>query len=159
MKKFFLFSVIFTAVLMASCSGNKKTETAPSAHESFVSELSSQDTAAVTKLCEDFLQAMKDDDKDKAFGILRAINDGQVVAPTSQQMAKLSTQFTLFPVKNYHLKDFKIGDATDNICSYSIVFDIDEDGKESAINFGFCPVKVDGQWYITVRNASAELPQ
>lgn len=144
---------------MASCSGNKKAESTPSAHETFVSELSSQDTVVVTKLCEDFLLAMQSDDKDKAFSILRTVKDGQVVAPTSEQMAKLSTQFTLFPVKNYRLKDFKIGDATDNICSYSIVFDIDADGKESAINFGFCPVKVDGQWYITVRNASAELPQ
>lgn len=159
MKKFYILSFILFSVLIAACTGNKKQETQPTAHEVFVSGLSSQDTVLVTKLCEEFLSAIQNNDKDKAFSILRNVEDGKVNPPTSEQMAKLSTQFTIFPVLKYHLKDFKIGDATDNICSYSIVFNIDEQGKESAINFGFCPIKVDGQWYITVRNASAELPK
>jgi len=158
MKKLLFFPLFVLSLLIVSCSGNKQ-EAQPTAHEAFVSELSTQDTVVVLQLCENFLQAMKENDKDKAFSILRYVEDGKVLPPTTEQMAKLSNQFTIFPVLDYHIKDFKVGEATDNICSYSIVISVDDEGKESTISFGFCPVKVDGQWYITVRNASAKLPQ
>lgn len=159
MKKFSIFFFVFLSTLIVSCSKNKQQADQPSAHESFVSGLSSQDTVIVKTLCEDFLLALKNNDKDKAFSILRSVDNGSVVPPSSEQMAKISNQFSIFPVLDFHLKEFKIGEATDNICSYSIVFDKDEQGKESTISFGFCPVKVNGEWYITVRNASANLPQ
>lgn len=155
MKK--LFSLLFLLVggiIVFSCTSEKK----PASHAEFVSGLTSSDTAEVKQLCEQFLNTMKAGDKDAAFSLLHSIDEnGNVTDPTRESLAKLSTQFSLFPVKDFHLKDLKIGTEKDNICSYSIVFNVDSEGKESAISFGFCPVKVNGKWYITVRNASAKL--
>lgn len=157
--KIFTAIAFIAAIIICSCSSNKQENTA-SEHDVFASSLTTADTTRVISLCNAFLDYLKNNDKDSAFSLLYSLNEnGDLVEPSNLDLAKLSNQFTLFPVRDYKIKSLQMGEELDNVCSYSIIFNIDEQGKEDTINFGFCPVRIDGQWYLTIRNASAELPK
>lgn len=158
-KIFYLFIISILGVsIFASCS--KKDAAAPSAHEEFVASLSSADTAEVLNLCQDFFAKLATGEKESALAMLSLSTDsGEVVAMTDEKLQSLTRQFTLFPVLDQHLVDYKFGDAADNLMRFKVVFAKDEDGKEETINFGLNPIRKDGKWYLTVRNASAQVAQ
>lgn len=92
--------------------------------------------------------------------MLSLSNDSGAILPMSDEKAQsLIKQFTLFPVLDNHLVDFQFGDAADNLMRFKVVFAKDEQGKEDAINFGLNPIRKDGKWYLTVRNASAKVAE
>lgn len=153
-----IFSFIFAltvSLFLFSCSGEKQQKTV---HEEFVGSLTAADTTEIKNLCDAFFTQMKEGNKDGAFELLYMLGENNQVEPVSvEYKAKISTQFTIFPVRDFRSKEIRIGNAEDNIASYTIVFGQDAEGKESTISFGFNPVKVNGKWYLTVRNASAQL--
>ena len=161
MKKFFyLFSItVIASSILSSCS-KKSEDKVATAHDEFVSSLSSADTTEVLNLCQDFFAKLAAGDKEAALAMLSLSTDsGEVVAMTDEKLQSLNRQFTLFPVLDQHLVDFKFGDAADNLMRFKVVFAKDETGKEEAINFGLNPIRKDGKWYLTVRNASAQVAQ
>lgn len=162
MKKVFNFVLLFALGLsvMTSCSKKQETPEAPSSHDLFVSSLSSTDTTEVLSLCEDFFAKLASGEKDAALAMLFLSNDsGQVLPMSEEKLQSLKSQFTLFPVLDQHLVDYKFGDAADNLMRFKVVFAKDEQGKEESINFGLNPIRKDGKWYLTVRNASAKVAQ
>lgn len=78
---------------------------------------------------------------------------------SEEKLKSLTKQFSLFPVLDQHLVDFKFGDAGDNLMRFKVVFAKDENGNEDAINFGLNPIRKDGKWYLTVRNATAKVAE
>lgn len=155
-KYFFkVVSAVLVSLVLYSCSGEKSQKTA---HEEFVGSLSASDTIEIKNLCESFFSHMKAGDKDAAFELLYMLVENDKVEPVNAEYkAKIGNQFNIFPVLDFHSKEIRIGNAEDNIASYSIVFARDDQGKESAISFGFNPVKINGKWYLTVRNATSQL--
>jgi len=161
MKKIFylILSVVSVSMIVTSCSnGSTKSETTD--HEAFISSLTSADTTEVLNLCQDFFSKLAAGDKEAAIGMLSLSNDSGVILPmTEEKIQSLTKQFTLFPVLDNHLVDYTFGDAADNLMRFKVVFAKDEEGKEDAINFGLNPIRKDGKWYLTVRNASAQVAQ
>lgn len=160
MKKFFYFFIIFFLGFFAfvSCTSDKKES--QTSHDDFVSSLSSADTTEVLNLCQDFFSKLANNAKEEALAMLSLSNDsGEVLPMTEEKLQSLSRQFTLFPVLDQHLVDFKFGNASDNLTRFKVVFAKDEDGKEECINFGLNPIRKDGKWFLTVRNASAQVAQ
>ncbi len=160
MKKIFYF-ILLTFVVISffdSCTSKKEEKVEPSAHDQFVATLTDADTTEVLNMCQDFFTKLAAGDKEAAIGMLSLSNDSGVISPMTDEKAQsLIKQFTLFPVLDNHLVDFQFGDAADNLMRFKVVFSKDEQGKEDAINFGLNPIRKDGKWYLTVRNASAQV--
>ena len=160
MKKILYFVLFFVSasLVVSSCSSKSENSNGPSAHESFVASLSSADTAEVLNLCQEFFTKLSSGDKEAAIGMLSLSNDSGFILPMAEEKAQsLIKQFTLFPVLDNHLVDYTFGDAANNLMRFKVVFSKDEQGKEDAINFGLNPIRKDGKWYLTVRNASAQV--
>lgn len=150
--------VLFICFGISSCS--TKQENGISSHDSFVSSLSSADTTEVINLCQEFFTKLATGDKESALSMLSLSTDSGDVLPMSEEKLKsLTKQFSLFPVLDQHLVDFKFGDAGDNLMRFKVVFAKDENGNEDAINFGLNPIRKDGKWYLTVRNATAKVAE
>lgn len=161
MKNLFYFVVLFClTVSIASCSSNESKKEGPSQHDLFVSSLTKADTTEVLELCEQFFAQLKAGEKEAAFSMLSLSNEeGEVIAMTDEKKQSLNRQFTLFPVLDNHIVDYTFGEAADNLVRFKVVFGKDEQGKEDAINFGLNPIRKDGKWYLTVRNASAKVAE
>ena len=162
MKKIFsfCFALLSVSVIAVSCSSKSESSAEVSSHDAFVSSLSSADTAEVLNLCQEFFTKLTAGDKESAINMLSLSNDSGMILPmTDEKIQSLTKQFTLFPVLDNHLVDYTFGDAADNLMRFKVVFAKDEQGKEEAINFGLNPIRKDGKWYLTVRNASAQVAQ
>ena len=157
MKKIFYFilvSLVGTAIL-TSCA--KKADQ-PSAHDEFVASLTSADTTEVLNMCQEFFTKLSQGDKAGAIGMLSLSDSlGAVLPMTEEKSQQLTKQFSLFPVLDNHLISYTFGSAADNLMKFKVVFAKDEDGKEEAINFGLNPIRKDGKWYLTVRNAAGKV--
>lgn len=162
MKKILYFVLFFisSSLIVSSCSSKSDKQEGASAHDSFVASLSSADTTEVLNLCQDFFAKLAAGNKEAAIGMLSLSNDsGLISSMTDEKAQSLIKQFTLFPVLDNHLVDYTFGDAADNLVRFKVVFSKDEQGKEDAINFGLNPIRKDGKWYLTVRNASAKVAE
>lgn len=161
MKKIFNFIVLSIVSISVLSSCSKRQEKAEkNAHDLFVASLTSADTAEVLNMCQEFFSKLSQGDKESAFAMLSLSSDsGEVIAMTEEKIQQLTRQFTMFPVLENHLVEYTFGDAADNLMKYKVVFAKDENGKEEAINFGLNPIRKDGKWYLTVRNASAQVAQ
>lgn len=162
MKK--ILSIVFVSFLfsvaLSSCSSKQEQKEGPSAHDVFVSSLTAADTTEVINLCQEFFNKLTAGDQESALGMLSASDEAGEVLPLSEEkLQSLKKQFTLFPVLDNHLVDFKFGDAADNLMRFKVVFAKDEQGKEDAINFGLNPIRKDGKWYLTVRNSTAHVAE
>lgn len=162
MKNIF-YSVILLFVgisVFSSCSSKKEDKIIPSSHDQFVSTLTSVDTTEVLNLCQEFFSKLTQGDKEGAIAMLSLSTDtGDLLDMNDDKKTQLTRQFTMFPVLDNHLVDYKFGDAADNLMRFKVVFARDEQGKEEVINFGLNPIRKDGKWYLTVRNASAQVAQ
>lgn len=139
--------------LLASCHNDsaKQSDSGKSAHELFVSGLSAADSANVLSLCDQFFASLKAGEMDKAFGMLSEVDStGTLISLNADQVASLQRRFTMFPVCDYSLKEFTLGDNCDNVCSYSIKISPEDNSR---ISFALNPVMIGGNWHLTVRNA------
>lgn len=161
MKKIFplVLTLLFLSLAISSCSKSAKNSEV-SSHDAFIATLTTEDTTEVLNLCQDFFTKLASGDKEAAINMLSLSNDScQIIPMTEEKKQSLIKQFTIFPVLDNHLVDYTFGDAADNLMRFKVVFAKDEQGKEDAINFGLNPIRKDGKWYLTVRNASAQVAQ
>lgn len=64
-------------------------------------------------------------------------------------------QFSFFPVYDYTISNLVFNTSDQNIVSFKIAFEEAAPGKTPSItNFALSPVKVDGKWYLTVRESA-----
>lgn len=161
MKKIFYFVLVtFLGMTVLSSCSKKEEKAGPSEHEQFVASLTSADTTEVLNMCQDFFTKLSQGDKEGAIAMLSLSNDsGDVIAMTEEKIQQLTSQFTMFPVLDNHLVEYTFGEAADNLMKFKVIFAKDEDGKEEAINFGLNPIRKDGKWYLTVRNAAGKVDE
>lgn len=145
----------FISTLFVACTSNSSSGSQPaqveSAHDAFVSSLSAADSAQVLSLCNDFFASLKSGEMDKAFGMLSELDStGTLIPLNADQVASLQRRFTMFPVCDYSLKEFTLGDNCDNVCSFSIKISPEDNSR---ISFALNPVMIGCNWHLTVRNA------
>ena len=161
MKKILYFVILsFVGISVLTSCSKKQEKSEPSAHDQFVASLTTADTTEVLNMCQEFFTKLSQGDKEGAIAMLSLSTDsGEVIAMTDEKIQQLTRQFTMFPVLDNHLVEYTFGDAADNLMKFKVVFAKDEQGKEDAINFGLNPIRKDGKWYLTVRNASGKVAE
>lgn len=120
-------------------------------HE-FISSLTHTDTVAVLKLSTDIMELLKNNKIDEALDSLYMIKDSQLYKLDSNKKQSLRNRFKIFPVLNYKYENLSFASQGMNDIKYTIQFRIDSvtnDSKSMVLMFN--PVKVEGNWYITVK--------
>ena len=155
MKKFcYLLQIATLALFIVSCGQKQKSPEERIA--SFRSELTSEDTTTMLRLCDEAMEFLKAKEVDKVIASLHEYDDStREVKPLSEQLAKRYVrQFTLFPVLDYKREYFSFVHEGCNDVKYKVTFATAEQaGTEQAPTtmYMFNPVKVDGEWKLCVK--------
>lgn len=163
MKKFNLFLIavaIFT--LVAACKSKPKTR--EEQIKEFRSELTSEDTAAMLRICDDAMEQLKAKKIDVVLANLNEYDDStKQISKLSDKMDKrLRRQFKMFPVLDYKRQYFSFMLEGCNDVKYSITFATAEQAgtKEAPVTmFMFNPVRVDGEWKLCVKTTKDEIDE
>lgn len=163
MKKFNLF-LIAVAVLMLVAACKSKPKTREEAIEQFRSELTSEDTAAMLRICDDAMEQLKAKKIDVVLANLNEYDDStKQISKLSDKMDKrLRRQFKMFPVLDYKRQYFSFMLEGCNDVKYSITFATAEQAgtKEAPVTmFMFNPVRVDGEWKLCVKTTKDEIDE
>ncbi len=150
MKKFLLPLMALSMILFAACKGEQKTES-----QIFQEGLTAQDSTTMLQKCDSCMQFLSEGKIDDALNMLVEYDDSlQQVSPLSDETrASYLRKFTLFPVLKYELKYISFNTEGLNDAKYEVQFGPDEAGAPKTA-YMFNPVKVDGQWYLCVKNAN-----
>ena len=155
MKKLIFFS--FAVLIMLSVSSCKKKTHLQKVQE-FTSSLTSADTTQMLKLSNDCMELLKAKKIDNALSMLYEYNDSiKEVTPLSEKSRKrYERMFHIFPVLDYKMEYYSFQLEGVNDVKYRIIFgqeDQPDVNGEAATALMFNPVKVDGNWYLTVKTA------
>lgn len=150
-----LSAAIAAACLLASCGSSDKR--VPTAKETFRSALTAEDTTQMLALCDSCMELLRKGDVEAALSRIHLYDDStRQVMPLSEEKAQqLRSTFRMFPVLNYRVAYFSFVSEGVNDVKYDIEFfeKPEGDNRPNTIGFMFNPVKVDGAWYITVKDA------
>lgn len=143
---------------LAACGGKKSAE---SEAEEFRKELTKEDTTQMLALCDDCMKTLKAGRIDEALNRLYTYDDSTAtVAPiTATKREELKRTFRLFPVLGYEMDYYSFNSEGQNDVKYDIRFFEKTDSADTTpntIGFMFNPVKVDGQWYLCIKEADQE---
>lgn len=156
MKKIFLPIVAFLTIGFVSC--KKTAAPAPGAPTEFQLGLTSEDSAQIVELGEQCMTLLKDGKLDDALNMLCLYDDSlEQIAPLSDEVrGSYQRLFNRFPVMEYKLSYFSFSEKGLNDLKYSVVFGPEAIGSPKT-SYMFNPVKVDGQWHLSVKNAMQEV--
>lgn len=145
---------------LSSCKQQEKKVATESAEE-FKSGLSATDTADVLAICDACMETLKAGNIDEAMQMIQMVDTNLNVAPLDElHEKKLRKTFKFFPVVNYRLEGIAFNTSGLNDVKYQIEFFEKTDSLDTTpntIGFMFNPVKVDGKWVLTVKQASQEV--
>ena len=154
MKKLVYFSLM---ALILLCVSSCKKKTPLQKMEEFTSSLTSADTTQMLKLSNDCMELLKAKKIDNALSMLYEYNDStkEVTPLTPQARKRYERMFRIFPVVDYELVYYSFQLEGINDVKYKIIFAQEEnvaENGEAATALMFNPVRVDGTWYLTVKN-------
>ena len=160
MKKLLYFTLGFICLLVAeSC--RQKPQSSVDETTEFRGSLTSEDTVQMLKLCDDCMVLLKNKNIDGALAMLNEYDDStnSVQPLTDPTKAKYTRVFNMFPVLEYELAGYTFVQEGLNDVKYTITFAEEEHPEkngEPKTSFMFNPVKIDGQWYLTVKRPDQE---
>ena len=136
-KKDLLYICVLVAVscFLFSC-GEKKKQLTPK--EEFLMGLTAEDTVQVLTISRSCMDTLKAGNIDEALKMLFILRDGKAIPLPAEKEQQLRKKFKYFPVVDYKL-DYYSFSSTPN-----------------TIGFMFNPVKIDGVWYLAVKEATKE---
>jgi hypothetical protein len=160
MRKLLYFTLVSAFILIAASCGNKPKSRIDETID-FRSSLTEADTVQMLKLCDDCMELLKNKDIDGALAMLNEYVDStNTVQPlTDITRAKYNRIFNMFPVLEYKLSGYSFVLEGLNDVKYTIKFAEEEHPEkngEPKTSFMFNPVKIDGQWYLTVKRPDQE---
>lgn len=160
MRKLLYFTLVSAFILVAVSCGNKPKSRVDETTD-FRSSLTEADTVQMLKLCDDCMELLKNKNIDGALAMLNEYVDStNTIQPlTDITRAKYIRIFKMFPVLEYQLAGYTFVLEGINDVKYSIKFAEEEHPEkngEPKTSFMFNPVKIDGQWYLTVKRPDQE---
>lgn len=159
MKKHFFYFAIFALIMLSACSEQKK-EKALTAHEKFISELTAQDTLDILNLSNACMDTLKLGNVDAAIKMLYVIRNDSLIRVPDYKEKELRQKFKLFPVLDYKLEYYAFIDQANNDVKYQIEFfkhNSPDDKTPNTIGFMMNPVKVDGKWFLTLKEPNEKV--
>ena len=160
MKKIVFLSFSLLAVVcifMSGCKGKDKASDEggyvdPRADETM--ERNEADTAAILNMCTEYLNLLKADNVEAALDLLYAYDDSaKTVAPIGNELReKFRNNLKMFPVLDYKLESMKLYGEDDTEFTFMVEFFKKPEGdpRPNTIREVLSPVRVNGQWYLTV---------
>jgi hypothetical protein len=161
MKQLFNIAVISLICLMiASCGQKQKTQEQES--QEFRAALTETDTTEMLQKCNECMELLQKKDIEGALAMLKEYDDStktvsDLSAETRQRYTRL---FTLFPVLKYNLSNFTFMMEGLNDVKYEVIFAEESNPEvngEPKTFFMFNPVRVDDQWYVTVKRGDQSI--
>lgn len=127
--------------------------------QEFISELTKEDTTQMLKLSDGCMDLLKQNKIDEALSMLYEYDEeSKALNPLSDETRKrLQKQFKFFPVLEYTRNYYSFMLEGVNDVKYVIKFaeeEHPEENGEAKTAFMLNPVRVDGTWYLTVKNGS-----
>lgn len=155
MKKILV--VLCTLCLLAACHNNggkqQKFQTFESAQAAFQATLTSEDTAAVKAATEKVMSLLEIGQIDAALSQIYVVSDDVLYRLADESLLSIKSKFENFPVLSYKLTDIAFLTPAINDVTYQYVFAKTPDG-DATIRVGFNPVKIDGEWYLTLKDGN-----
>lgn len=150
MKK--LLAVISIASLMMMFSCSKKQNASMSEQEVFQKELTAADSTEAMKISNDFMALLQNGKVDEALDALKSVDSNRNVTALSDEIKdKLRNQFRMLPVINYTVTGIMFEKPDSNFVSYQYVAqEATDDLPDLTVGFRTMPVKIDGEWYLTL---------
>jgi hypothetical protein len=160
MKKILYFAVAVALLCVFSC--KQKAKTTEEAREEFRASLTENDTLEMLKLGDQCMELLKKKDIESAMTMLYEYDDStQSVQPLSDATRKRYEHiFKIFPVLDYIRTEYTFFVEGINNLKYDIIFAEEEHPEVNGVpktSFMFNPVKIDGQWYLTVKRADQDI--
>lgn len=129
------------------------------AQNEFVASLTKDDSTQMVKLCDDCMELLKQKDLEGALTMLREYDDStnSIYPLTEETRARFQRIFTTFPVLDYQRIETTFMERGLNNVKYEIVFGEENEYGVPKTSMMFNPVKVDDQWYITMKRADQKV--
>lgn len=154
---FVLLMLVTSIVQLSSCKGEGQGKVTKTRSDSlreatlaYQRALTSQDTAEVSELCRTFLGHLSVGDVKAATSILYDVDSLGVPAKSGENTAAMiESRIKRLPVKSFKFEELRFFMPTDNTVTYRVAFN--ESDPPSTIVWGFCPIKTDDGWILTLR--------
>lgn len=110
------------------------------------------------KLADDAMIKLKNNQIDAVLASLYTYNEeeNEVIPLVEDEKAQIKKSFEVFPVQSFKRRFFSFQLEGCNDVNYEIEFDTLDHSKTQ---FMFNPVKIDGIWYLTVKNEHEEIDE
>ena len=121
--------------------------------------LTAEDTAQMLNLSRSCMDTLKAGHIDEALQMLYVMRDGKAIPLPAEKEQQLRKNFKYFPVIDYTLDYYTFSNVDNNDVKFRIEFfkhTGPDDKTPNTIGFMFNPVKIDGTWYLTVKEATQE---
>lgn len=118
----------------------------------FISSLTQNDTTIVLELGTNIMELLKKNKIDEALDLLYMIKDYQLYRLDSDKKESLKNRFKMFPVLDYKYENISFISQGMNDIKYTVTFlpeSVNNNSKTIVLMFN--PVKVNGNWYFTVK--------
>lgn len=147
---------VLALLCLASCKDHKaKDEGADMNRPKMV--LEQRDTVEVFNLTKNFLELLKSKDIDKAVSMLYFLDADKAVVPLPDSLVERQKMvFRTFPVLNYKIDSIIFNTETDSQVKYTIEFFEKQPGdtRPNTTSFFIKPMRVNGQWYLTMYDSN-----
>lgn len=152
----YIMFIALVAVFISSC---KEKKTRMQQIQEFRNSLSSTDTTQMLKLCNDCMDLLKAQKVESALSMLYEYNDStkEVQPLTDKTRKQYERRFKVFPVLEYTMDYYSFQLEGVNDVKYRITFALEENPEQNGnavTAMMFNPVKVDGVWYLTIKNGT-----
>ena len=126
------------------------------------SELNNEDTLTMLKICDSSMELLKGGDIESVISQLYEYDDStKSVTPISDESARrFRRRLQVFPVHDYKRVSYKFFEQWLNDVKYEVIFAEEKHPEVNGVPktfFMFNPVKVDGQWYLCVKQADQRI--
>lgn len=149
------FNCLFSGLLLfaaLSCTCSPKVLTYSDAERAFISSLTADDSLVVAVMGDMFMSGLKAGDLDSTLAVLKVVEHNVLYAISDQTVSELKVRFESMPVVDYELTrlTFSTEGVNDMVYRYSFSGSL---ADSPAIKFVLNPVKVEGRWYLTLKDA------
>lgn len=152
-RLFFALSALLAAV---SCNNSPKVVTYQDAERQFIASLTAEDTLMAQVLCQDYMECLVSGNVSEAVDMLNVLENSVLYKMGSPSTDLLVRRYTADPVTSWGFESFSLSTPGNNkvVCKYATGGDRHAD---SGLKIVFNPVKVEGKWYLTLKEGPFEV--
>ena len=153
MKRILLY-ILPALFLLSACNNSPKVKTYQDAEREFLASLTELDTFTVLALGQAFMQdLLPTGNIDSALVKLAVIEDNVLYKLSDQNVAELKLRYTANPITDYVCARYSFSTEVNNDLVYRYTTS-GKIGDGAAIKLTLNPVKVEGRWFLTLKDAN-----